>query len=137
MKLELPEHKKQVFELVIPIRWGDMDAMGHVNNTVYFRYMETLRIDWFAAIGCPVNPHAQWPVIVNAFCNFYKQFEFQGGFPQPNGRDPARLDAGLGQRLSAVAVVQARTPCAQASGGRCRGATHRTPLVGMALQPIL
>jgi acyl-ACP thioesterase len=36
MKLALPEHKKQVFELVIPIRWGDMDAMGHVNNTVYF-----------------------------------------------------------------------------------------------------
>jgi acyl-CoA thioester hydrolase len=23
----------------IPIRWGDMDSMGHVNNTVYFRYM--------------------------------------------------------------------------------------------------
>ena len=28
----------------IPIRWGDMDAMGHVNNTVYFRYMEQTRI---------------------------------------------------------------------------------------------
>ncbi len=37
MKLELPERKKQVNELVIPIRWGDMDAMGHVNNMVYFR----------------------------------------------------------------------------------------------------
>ncbi|RZI71822.1 MAG: acyl-CoA thioesterase, partial [Rubrivivax sp.] len=33
MKLELPEHKKQVFRMTIPIRWGDMDAMGHVNNT--------------------------------------------------------------------------------------------------------
>jgi len=22
------------------IRWGDMDMLGHVNNTVYFRYME-------------------------------------------------------------------------------------------------
>ena len=29
MKLELPERKKLVHELVIPIRWGDMDAMGH------------------------------------------------------------------------------------------------------------
>ena len=25
----------------IPIRWGDMDAMNHVNNTTYFRYLET------------------------------------------------------------------------------------------------
>ena len=31
----------------IAIRWGDMDAMGHVNNTVYFRYMEQARISWF------------------------------------------------------------------------------------------
>lgn len=28
MKLELPEHKKLVHTLVMPIRWGDMDAMG-------------------------------------------------------------------------------------------------------------
>src|SRR3972149_3944377 len=30
----------------IPIRWGDMEAMGHVNNTVYSRYMEEARISW-------------------------------------------------------------------------------------------
>jgi acyl-CoA thioesterase FadM len=23
-----------------------MDAMGHVNNTIYFRYMETVRLEW-------------------------------------------------------------------------------------------
>ncbi|OYU32155.1 MAG: thioesterase [Comamonadaceae bacterium PBBC2] len=78
MKFELPAHKKFVHQLVIPIRWGDMDAMGHVNNTVYFRYLETIRIDWFEAIGCQVNPQGQGPVIVNAFCNFYKQFEYPG-----------------------------------------------------------
>ncbi len=78
MKLELPERKKQVYQMVIPIRWGDMDAMGHVNNTVYFRYLETIRIDWFRAIGCDLNPGGEGPVIVNAFCNFYKQFEYPG-----------------------------------------------------------
>ncbi|MEP7084173.1 MAG: thioesterase family protein, partial [Betaproteobacteria bacterium] len=31
----------------IPIRWGDMDAMGHVNNTIYFRYMEQVRVSWY------------------------------------------------------------------------------------------
>ncbi|MEJ6631516.1 MAG: thioesterase, partial [Burkholderiaceae bacterium] len=37
MRLNLPETKKWVFDLRFPVRWGDMDAMGHVNNTVYFR----------------------------------------------------------------------------------------------------
>ncbi|MDB5730556.1 MAG: thioesterase superfamily protein, partial [Variovorax sp.] len=32
MKIDIPEHKKLVYEMSIPIRWGDMDAMGHLNN---------------------------------------------------------------------------------------------------------
>jgi len=78
MKIEIPEVKKKVYEIIIPIRWGDMDAMGHVNNTVYFRYMETIRIDYFHSIGCEPSPQGQGPVIVNAFCNFYKQLEYPG-----------------------------------------------------------
>jgi len=78
MKFEIPEHKKLVHQMSIPIRWGDMDAMGHVNNTTYFRYLETIRIDWFQAIGTALNPAGCGPVIVNAFCNFYKQLEYPG-----------------------------------------------------------
>jgi acyl-CoA thioester hydrolase len=78
MKIELPETKKLVYEMTIPIRWGDMDAMGHVNNTVYFRYLETARIEWLRAIGCQPDPGGEGPVIVNAFCNFHKQLEFPG-----------------------------------------------------------
>jgi len=78
MKLELPEKKKLVHTLRMPIRWGDMDAMGHVNNTLYFRYLEIARIDWFESIGCGVNPQGEGPLIVNAFCNFYKQLEYPG-----------------------------------------------------------
>lgn len=29
----------------IPVAWGEMDAFGHVNNVVYFRYFESARID--------------------------------------------------------------------------------------------
>ena len=78
MKLEIPERKKLVYETVVPIRWGDMDAMGHLNNTVYFRYMEIARVDWFRKIGCPLNPEGEGPIIVNAFCNFYRQLEYPG-----------------------------------------------------------
>ena len=78
MKIEIPEVKKLVFEMQIPIRWGDMDAMNHVNNTSYFRYMETCRIDWMRSIGCQPDPQGEGPVIVNAFCNFYRQLEYPG-----------------------------------------------------------
>jgi acyl-CoA thioester hydrolase len=67
-----------VFQMVIPIRWGDMDAMGHVNNTIYFRYMEQTRISWFEAMGFAPDPKGEGPVIVNARCSFIKQFEYPG-----------------------------------------------------------
>ena len=78
MRFDLPDDKKLVYEMVIPIRWGDMDAMGHVNNAVYFRYMETLRIDWFTHIGVRSDGGGVGPIIVNAFCNFIKQLAYPG-----------------------------------------------------------
>jgi acyl-CoA thioester hydrolase len=63
----------------IPIRWGDMDAMGHVNNTLYFRYMEQARISWFDAL---VPRGAAWQstgiVIVNASCNYRRPITYPG-----------------------------------------------------------
>ncbi len=76
MKIEIPEKKKLVFETTFPVRWGDMDAMGHVNNTVYFRYLEIARVDWMQSFGGAPTPKGEGPVIVNAFCNFYKQLEY-------------------------------------------------------------
>jgi len=78
MRFEIPAEKKQTHEMLIPIRWGDMDVMGHVNNTVYFRYMEIARLDWLVRAGGPPAPNGTGPVIVNAFCNFIRQLEFPG-----------------------------------------------------------
>jgi acyl-CoA thioester hydrolase len=78
MKIAIPEKKKLVYEMTVPIRWGDMDAMNHVNNTIYFRYLEIIRIDWTRSIGCQPDPEGEGPVIVNAFCNFYQQLEYPG-----------------------------------------------------------
>jgi len=64
----------------IPIRWGDMDAMGHVNNTVYFRFMEQARISWFEQL-LP-RRDAAWKttgiVIANASCNFKRAMNYPG-----------------------------------------------------------
>ena len=78
MRFEIPEQKKLTNEWGSRIRWGDMDAMGHVNNTIYFRYMEIVRIEWFDQVGCAPDPKGEGPVIVNAFCSFQKQIEYPG-----------------------------------------------------------
>jgi acyl-CoA thioester hydrolase len=70
--------KKLVHSLRMPIRWGDMDTMGHVNNTVYFRYLEQARIEWFTEIGCEPDPLGEGPVIINAHCTFIRQLKYPG-----------------------------------------------------------
>jgi acyl-CoA thioester hydrolase len=63
------------------IRWGDMDLLGHVNNTAYFRYFEQARIEWLYALqpagGAFVGTG---PVIVNASCNFLLPLVYPGEF---------------------------------------------------------
>jgi len=78
MKIEIPEKKKLVHESVIPIRWGDMDAMGHVNNTLYFRYLEIIRLDWFRSVGFNLDPRGEGALIINAFCTFHRQLTYPG-----------------------------------------------------------
>lgn len=93
MKLIIPDDKIHVHNMVLPMRWGDMDAIGHVNNTTYFRYMECARTDWLSGIkaqlqaedggvvmgadGTPNKPK-KGPIIVNAFCNFNRELVFPG-----------------------------------------------------------
>ncbi len=78
MKIDIPEKKKLVYEMVMPIRWGDMDAMGHLNNTSYFRYFETARIDWFNALQPVRQGDEEGILIINAFCTFHRQIEYPG-----------------------------------------------------------
>ncbi len=38
---------KDIFETTVEIRFADIDAMGHVNNAVYFSYFEQARMAYF------------------------------------------------------------------------------------------
>lgn len=78
MRLDIPDHKILVHQIQLPILWGDMDALGHVNNTMYFRYMEQARVDWINAIRGEVSNADDGPVIANAFFNFYQPLVFPG-----------------------------------------------------------
>lgn len=37
--------------LELPVQWGEMDAYGHVNNTVFFRYFESARMQFLQQCG--------------------------------------------------------------------------------------
>ncbi len=73
-----PQSMVLSFVMRMPIRWGDMDAMGHVNNTIYFRYLEQTRISWFNQLGFVPDRNGQGPVIANAYCNFIRELVYPG-----------------------------------------------------------
>jgi len=61
------------------MRWGDMDAMGHVNNTTYFRYMEQARIGWFDALVPEAGAWKQTGIVIaNASCNYKRPLVYPG-----------------------------------------------------------
>ena len=70
------EQGKLLWTESIKVRWGDMDALGHVNNTEYFRYMEQTRVSWFDAFGIPMLENNCGPVIVRATCDFIKPITY-------------------------------------------------------------
>ena len=56
----------------IPVRWGDMDSYGHVNNTCYIQYLEEARIAWFAQIGLDIDRGSQGPVVLQVQHTYLK-----------------------------------------------------------------
>ena len=47
-----------------------MDAFGHVNNTVYFRYFESARIAYLDRIGFRGDEGSVGPILASTHCRF-------------------------------------------------------------------
>ncbi|MCW9010754.1 acyl-CoA thioesterase [Marinobacter sp.] len=62
-----------VSSLAMALRWGDMDAYGHANNTVYFRFFEEARIVWLASLELGGAEDATGPVIIKTSATFLKE----------------------------------------------------------------
>lgn len=62
------------FQVGLPVTWGEMDAFGHVNNTVYFRYFETARIKYFEEIGLTemLSSVGIGPILADTSCKYQK-----------------------------------------------------------------
>lgn len=64
---------RYAFFTPVQMRWGDMDALGHVNNIQFFAYFEQGRIQFFEVVGADkVWDDKQGPILASASCNFLK-----------------------------------------------------------------
>lgn len=70
----------------IEVRWGDMDAQGHVNNAVYFTYLESARVELIRKTGYEGKQagSVEGPALVSTSCDFKRQVIY-----------PATLDVGV------------------------------------------
>ncbi|MDR2508224.1 MAG: acyl-CoA thioesterase [Candidatus Accumulibacter sp.] len=66
-----------VHTCLVPIRWGDMDAYRHVNNAVYFSYMEQACAEFISSLGFRALS-AAGPVVVNSACSFLRPLTYPG-----------------------------------------------------------
>ena len=62
----------RVYTKVVPLRWGDLDAMKHLNNTLYFRLMEEARLGWFYEHGLLDRADGEGALLAHASCDFLK-----------------------------------------------------------------
>jgi acyl-CoA thioester hydrolase len=59
----------------VPVAWGDMDAFGHVNNTMFFRYFETARIAYLERIGFR-GENGIGPILASTQCRFRRPLAY-------------------------------------------------------------
>ena len=64
--------------ITLPVQWGDQDAFGHVNNTVYFRWFESARIAYGRRIGLNAWKETRniGPILASITCEYRRQVTF-------------------------------------------------------------
>lgn len=99
----------------LTVRWGDMDALGHVNNVKFFTYDEQVRLQYFDAIAA-IQPdfwQGSGIILAKIGCEFLQQLRY-----------PATLDVGL--RISRLGRSSLDTEAAMFEGERLVAVTRAT-----------
>ena len=83
----MPQAQREEFRHFTPmsVHWGDMDCLGHVNNVIFFRYIESGRIAYFNdLLGKDPNIWGgEGPILADIQCQFITQLRY-----------PAELEVG-------------------------------------------
>lgn len=93
------------FSLSLTPRWGDMDALGHVNNARFFTYDESVRLDYFATLmkDDPKFWNEYGLILAHIEADFLAQL-----------KPPAVLDIGF--RIAKIGRTSLRTEAAMFKG---------------------
>lgn len=73
-----PELGRWPVTIELPVAWGEMDAFGHVNNTVYLRWFETARIAYFERTGLLERMEAErvGPIVARVSVDYRKPLRY-------------------------------------------------------------
>lgn len=67
-----------LFRMQIPLRWRDLDAFNHVNNSNFLTFLEEARIRWFASLGKPWVTETQAPLLAAVQINYRMPISYPG-----------------------------------------------------------
>ena len=65
-----------VFRTPVSLRWSDLDAFNHVNNSRYLTFLEQARIEWFETLDKPWMDDHSAPVVASATLNFKRPIAY-------------------------------------------------------------
>lgn len=74
---------------MIPVAWGEQDLFGHVNNIVYFRYFESVRMHFLDRIGVlrSYDQEGIGVILASTTCDYLKPIEWPGAITVRTGCD--------------------------------------------------
>ena len=59
-----------------PLRWGEMDSLGHINNAAYLRYFEESRVIWSESLGIRLDGKGEGMILLKASVTYKKQVTY-------------------------------------------------------------
>lgn len=65
-------------KITLPVRWSDLDALGHVNNATYFSYLEMGRVDYcdkVMDVHFSPDTKAGW-ILADIQCSYHQQIHY-------------------------------------------------------------
>ncbi len=80
MTLHSDKNPKETLTLRLRIDWSELDAFGHVNNVVFYRYIQSARVQFWEQIGLYNLYYKEKiaPLLVSATIDFKKPLEYPG-----------------------------------------------------------
>lgn len=70
------DNTSALFTAAISVRWRDLDAFNHVNNSVFLTYLEEARLQWLKDVPGPwFDAHAM-PVLAASTLNYRRPIEW-------------------------------------------------------------